>query len=463
MKRLIALLVSVLMIAGLCTVSFAADQEEVSGNFCPADTNTPINMNGAPFDTIGSVFSIAAPATEVHFGCPSWNDDVGQLTVTLWKFDTDYETTKKKDPVAGPKEFVDFEDNSKIGFVFETPLAAGVYFMELSDAYDEGGASSGVGVWSCEAKYPGQAVFRDGEYVEKLALRMIVNFAAEIEGDPYGELPKFDKVDTGLGGDSPLPSFMYVKMSKQDFSDREQIDDVQISANEDGTMHVVVPSGTQDSKFSLTLADLFDIDEDAAHDCLTYPYLALRVKLCDTTVNMGSGEAFFYTTSVSGAISGYAAAIRYNYEIADWQTVVVDPTANKSFIDYAFAEDDWLGFRFDPLNITPTQDFAFDIDWIAFFQSEEAALAFDGDFDKMEAEKPTKAPTPTPTNTPEPTETPAETEKPSEETAASEPTQKPEDEPKNNNKRGCGSVAGGAFAVVSLAAATIFVARRKEK
>ncbi|MBO7397485.1 MAG: hypothetical protein J6V10_00150 [Clostridia bacterium] len=460
MKRLTAIIVAILMALASFPFAFAANQEDSDGNFNPPDATTPIRMLGADYSTLGSVISTVGDTTRIGFVCPSWSDDVGNLTLTLWKWDTDYEKTIKSTPIAGPQVFENYEDNATLAFEFSEPLAAGVYYLQLSDAEDDAG--SGVGVWSCEVKYPGQAVLRDGEFIDKLSLRMYVDYVTEPEGNRYGELPKFDKNDNGLGGDSMLPHWQYFKMSQEDpDSFTGEGNGITATVNEDGTMHVLTTAGAFDPTWSVVFENMFDFDIDESPFCQEYPIMAIRVKLCDNSYNAGAGEAFLYTTTIGGATAGYSAAIRYDWSNPDWQTVVIDPTSNSTFVKNALDGDQWIGFRFDMLNNTPKQDVEIDIDWIAFFQSEEAALAFDGDFSKIEEAKPTATPTAEPTATPEVTAAPEVTEAPeATEAPVDEPTEAPTDKPEK--KSGCKTMIGGGAAVAVIALAALVFVKKKE-
>ena len=326
MKKIIALALSVLLAASMCTISFADDQENVVGNYCPADTTTPIKMLGADYETLGAVISTVGDVTRIALVCPSWSDNVGNLTVTIWKWDTDYQTTIKGTPIAGPEVFEDYEDNSPLGFDFETPLPAGVYYAELSNAEDEAG--SGVGVWSAEVNYPGQAVLRDGEYIPKLALRMYVDYVTAPEGDPYGELPAFEKPKRELGNDEAAPCSVYFKMSEQDLSMFGVGDQCELSENDDGTLHVFVQEDAFDCKYDLRFANYFDMDDDIP--CQEYPYIAIRLKLANLEYNAGSGEAFFYTTTINGVtckLSGSGGTVDLvNNKVLQLQDIENTPT-----------------------------------------------------------------------------------------------------------------------------------------
>ena len=114
------------------------------------------------------------------------------------------------------------------------------------------------------------------------------------------------------------------------------------------------------------------------------------------------------------------------------------------------------------LNNTPKQDVEIDIDWMAFFQSEEAALAFDGDFDKVDAAQPTATPTAEPTATPEVTEAPVATAEPqATEAPVENPTEAPAPTAEPGKKGGCKSMVGGAVVTLIAVSALVFVKRKE--
>ena len=463
MKKLFALLVAAALVLSMMVVpSFAAVAEDSPGNYNP-DTSSALQMLNV-VDTLGSVISTVGDVNAVGIICPSWSNNVGNLTVTLWKWDTDYATTTASTPLKQEK-FENFEDNAFLGFEFEDsdPLPKGVYYIELSEPEDDA-----VGAWTGQTAYPGQLTFQDGEYVPKLCLRMYVGYVTPLEEGqlPYGEMPSVEAPKKAVGGDGVEPSEYYFDMTKEDLDlfVESSTSTVEFSANEDGTLHVVVPEGANDSMASLVFANLFDYDEDVA--CAEYPYMAIRLRVCEGSTNEGSGEAFLYTTTIGGATAGYSSAIVYDYSTNDWQTIVIDPSANKTFLDNALEGDCWQGFRFDPINKIPASTVAFDIAWIAFFENEEAALAFDGDWAAFEERKPTPEPTPEPTATPEPTDPPTETTEPVGEDPTAEPAENPTkgpDESKPETKKGCGGIVGGMAVMACVALAATVVIKKKER
>ncbi len=82
---------------------------------------------------------------EAAVQAPSFSDNIGNLTIKVFTWNTDYDTTVAGEPVY-TQEFVDFADNSSLLCEFEEgQIPAGTYLILVCDAVDEG---EGVGVWT---------------------------------------------------------------------------------------------------------------------------------------------------------------------------------------------------------------------------------------------------------------------------------------------------------------------------
>jgi hypothetical protein len=96
-----------------------------------------------PGDTAGMKFSAGSAFTGIRVRCPSWNNAIGDLTLSLYAWDNNsYATSVAQIPLAS-QTFVNFNDNQWLQLTF-TQRLAGDYVWELSDSREE------VGVW----KYP---------------------------------------------------------------------------------------------------------------------------------------------------------------------------------------------------------------------------------------------------------------------------------------------------------------------
>ena len=75
---------------------------------------------------------------------PSYSDSIGNLTVKVFAWDTDFDTTIAAEPLYA-QEFVDYADNSDLVCEFEEgQIPAGRYLILVCDPVDEG---EGVGLW----------------------------------------------------------------------------------------------------------------------------------------------------------------------------------------------------------------------------------------------------------------------------------------------------------------------------
>lgn len=113
-----------------------------------AGDHTPFSLL-AEGSSIGMHFNVAEGFLEdFSITCPSWSDNVGSLTMRIYKWNTDYATSVAGTPVK-EETFVDYEDNAVLTMVFNEDgakgLEAGEYLVTLGDGVDAGG--SGVGLW----------------------------------------------------------------------------------------------------------------------------------------------------------------------------------------------------------------------------------------------------------------------------------------------------------------------------
>jgi hypothetical protein len=96
-------------------------------------------MVSQPANSAGLKFTATSSFSAVNATCPSWADNLGSLTMRLYKWNTTY-TQSVAGNVIETKTFVNFNDNAKLALTFATQ-PAGDYVWELS------GGSQQVGVW----------------------------------------------------------------------------------------------------------------------------------------------------------------------------------------------------------------------------------------------------------------------------------------------------------------------------
>lgn len=115
--------------------------------------------------------------------CPSWSDSTGNITFTLYKWNTDYNTTINGVPLKSTT-FINYYDNSNLPLEFSTGLPAGDYLWLLSQG------TQTVGVWkatngtaNAQSYYQGAAV--TGYYQTFIAYHPITSLTSTF----YGQVP----------------------------------------------------------------------------------------------------------------------------------------------------------------------------------------------------------------------------------------------------------------------------------
>ncbi|MFC4596889.1 discoidin domain-containing protein [Cohnella hongkongensis] len=83
-------------------------------------------------ETRGQQFEAPDAFNSLRVSCPSWGNSVGNLTLTLYEWDTDYATSVAGTPIA-KRAFLNFDDNAWLEMSFPDQ-PAGEYLWVLSDA-----------------------------------------------------------------------------------------------------------------------------------------------------------------------------------------------------------------------------------------------------------------------------------------------------------------------------------------
>jgi hypothetical protein len=84
-------------------------------------------------------FTAASPFYAINASCPSWGNNIGDITLSLFKWNTNYAQSVSAPPLAS-KTFVNYSDNEKIRLTFNQQ-GAGEYIWVLSNGTEQ------VGVW----------------------------------------------------------------------------------------------------------------------------------------------------------------------------------------------------------------------------------------------------------------------------------------------------------------------------
>lgn len=87
----------------------------------------------------GLKFTATSPFYAVNATCPSWGNNIGSITFSLYKWNTSYSQSIAGTPIA-TQSFINFNDNEKIKLTFSAQTA-GDYIWVLSNGTEQ------VGVW----------------------------------------------------------------------------------------------------------------------------------------------------------------------------------------------------------------------------------------------------------------------------------------------------------------------------
>ena len=108
-------------------------------------------------DTAGMKFTADKPFSAVDIICPSYNNNIGNLTLKLYKWQTLYNITVAATLIA-EKTVVNFHDNQRLALSFDVQ-EPGEYLWELSNATET------VGVWKFNDSTDPAMSFFNGKYV----------------------------------------------------------------------------------------------------------------------------------------------------------------------------------------------------------------------------------------------------------------------------------------------------------
>lgn len=138
---------------------FAAEGDsfgEKINNYTDDDSHTPTALNAG--NTAAQRFSISQPFYALRVACPNWGSTSSNLTLTLYKWQTDYATTLAGTPVASEK-YISFKDNQNLEIANEQLLPAGEYLWLLSEP------SGSAGVWLKSKNKTGVTNYLNGQTV----------------------------------------------------------------------------------------------------------------------------------------------------------------------------------------------------------------------------------------------------------------------------------------------------------
>ncbi len=318
-------------------------------------------------DVVAMQVVLTADALAIATNVPSYSTDTGSATVALFAFDTDYDTTLLSSPIA-EHTFVDFKDSADLTFRFSEsePLPAGEYILLLYDMFDEtpgAGNGTGIGMWSYGA-HEGQRAYVNGSHVSDRSFSVKVDYVGEpqaLYGTPTKPAASALDYAPHMGAvldfrdKSTMSALGNSNQTKATYMTEDGVSFVRLQPDKDAN------DPYQDIRLPDTLIK-----------CSEYKYLLIKLRRSENS-NL-SAQVFFATDEVG---ISEPASVRPNYaDTADWQYLVVNLGASNAYagllkslrFDYYMSCD---GYGTPPM----------DVQYMALFTSEEAALAFHDNFE----------------------------------------------------------------------------------
>lgn len=138
MKKILLSLLITLLVTNLYSSVTQVYADSVELLYNEESPYTPVELTGGD-NTAAAKISAKSTFKSIEVFCPSWNNDIGNLTLKLYKWNSNYYTTIASEPIA-QDTFVNFQDNSWLTLTFDSQQP-GYYLWVLGDAGET------VGVW----------------------------------------------------------------------------------------------------------------------------------------------------------------------------------------------------------------------------------------------------------------------------------------------------------------------------
>ncbi|MFA5814523.1 MAG: carbohydrate-binding protein [Bacteroidales bacterium] len=140
----------------------------------------------------GMKFTATAPFYAINATCPSWSNNIGNLTFRLYKWNTNYSQSVSGTPIS-EKTFVNFNDNEKLKLTFDQQ-EAGEYVWVLSNGTEQ------VGVWKwTDSNDPVISYFSGiqvaGNYESEISYNPEFNFTALTSGTNHTPVAVVGSID----------------------------------------------------------------------------------------------------------------------------------------------------------------------------------------------------------------------------------------------------------------------------
>ncbi len=161
MKRIAALWVALCLVWPVWAAAEGADFQFHTG----ASGRSAMSVGRLP---LGCRFGAGGAFDRVTLSCPSWSDDVGSLTISLYPWRGSWDETLAGE--YGAREtFINYRDNADLSLCGD--FGPGEYLIVLSDGKD------GVGVWGFSASATGTCLYQNGVETEGV-FTMTVHYTA---------------------------------------------------------------------------------------------------------------------------------------------------------------------------------------------------------------------------------------------------------------------------------------------
>ena len=352
LKKLLALVLSVLMVASCLTGMVFAEGEEITDPNAPANVEDVKLWGGdgggatgyfGPNTGIATKITVPAGKRVISFlveNMATYADSVNKIQANAYVWNTDYATTVAAAPIA-TANFVDHQDNQDFIFTLPNDLSAEGEILFVV-TYVEG--ATGLTPWNATEKVEGVTYFQNG--VECDAFRVRASFA--------DALP-----DTKLYAEIDYTKYLEDPASYYGFGNPNQ---VSMAAPADKG-YVTLTSSGGDPYYVLNGEAWTSQQNAVTSDKMDYVVIKYR------TSEITAGE--FYVGRTDGV--GWAnpmdkshVAVNFN-KTGNWELAVVDASEVWGNVEGVNLKD----FRFDP----GTGAGSIDIAYIRFYATAEGAAA----------------------------------------------------------------------------------------
>ena len=137
-------------------------------------------------------FATTAKFESLSMDCPSWSNNLGNLTFSLYRWNTNYETTLKGSAAAS-HEFVNYKDNATLTFKFDE-MEAGEYLLLIENTSED--PKEQVGLYADNQAFAYAKNYQDGSEVQTAAW-LKVQYTEEVE-NKYGKISNPSTGETGM-------------------------------------------------------------------------------------------------------------------------------------------------------------------------------------------------------------------------------------------------------------------------